>query len=85
MFLHAAGEFFQDGNIDYEKPDILKHIDVKTQLKHMCRESTRNHLLDLDPYTHLFNRIPQLGLPSSLIAYLLYHMSLDALPESLKS
>ena len=31
----------------------------------------------LDPHQHLFGRIPRLGIPSSLIDYLLFNVSLD--------
>ena len=37
----------------------------------------RKHLLKLDPHTHLFSRVPQLGLPSLLTEYLLYGASLE--------
>ena len=37
----------------------------------------RKHLPHLDPRTHLFGRVPRIGLPSLLTDYLLYDMSLD--------
>ena len=43
----------------------------------LSTEAIRNHLLKLDPQTHLFGRVPQLGLPSLLIEYLLYGASLE--------
>ena len=46
-------------------------------LSHLCREVIRNHLLELDPHTHLFGRVPRLGLPAALQSYLLYHQTLD--------
>ena len=46
-------------------------------LKEVCREATRKHLLIVDPHENLFGSIPQLQLPSSLIDYLLYNISLD--------
>ena len=46
------------------------------QLKHMSRQVIRKHLIDVDPHTHLFGRIPQLPLPSALKEYLLYNISL---------
>ena len=55
---------------DYLKPPEFS-------LKHLCRETIRKHLLDIDPLENLFGRIPQLGLPSSLTVYLLYSLSLD--------
>ena len=47
------------------------------ELKHICREAIRKHLLELDPHQHLFGRIPKLGLSSVLMNYLLYGESLD--------
>ena len=46
-------------------------------LRHTCREAIRKHLMVLKPNQHLFNRIPQLGLPHIITKYLLYNMSLD--------
>ena len=46
-------------------------------LKHLCREAIRKHLIDLDPHKHLFGRIAQLGLPSIVTEYLQYDCSLD--------
>ena len=51
--------------------------DLKLCLKHLCREAIRNHLLKVEPHTHLFGRIPQLGLPSLVNEYLLYDISLN--------
>ena len=45
-------------------------------LKNLCREEIRKHLMKLTP-TSLFVRIPQLGLPSLLVSYLLYDVSLN--------
>ena len=58
--------------------DYLPQIQTKLNLKHLCREAIRKHLLKLDLHTHLFYRFPRLGLPSLLVEYLLYDMSLDA-------
>ena len=77
LLLYAAGETI-DGSTDAEKlPDCLKFKALKLNLKHLCREGIRNHLLDLDPHTHLFGRIPQLGLPSLLTEFLLYDAALQ--------
>ena len=72
MLLFAAGET-SDG-ISYI-PDCLQEPD-DLQLQHICRNRIRNHLLELDSHSHLFGRIPRLGLPDPLIRYLLYHVSL---------
>ena len=74
--LFAAGETL-DGIPDEKIPTCLKFNDVRLDLKHICREAVRKHLLKLDPHTHLFGRVPELGLPSLLTEYLLYHMSLN--------
>ena len=58
--------------------NYLPQIQIKFNLKHLCREVIRKHLIDLDPHTHLFGRIPRLGLPKSLTEYLLYYKSLDS-------
>ena len=77
LLLYAAGETI-DGSTDAEKlPDCLKFKALQLNLKHLCREGIRNHLLDLDPHTHLFGRIPQLRLPSSLTKFLLYNFCLE--------
>ena len=76
MLLFAAGEMV----IDFDKkrlPDILKLEEPGIQLKHICREAIRKHLLDLDPHSNLFCRIPLLGLPALVNLYLLYGESLD--------
>ena len=78
MLLFASGELL-DGEIAGCKvnasavviPEFLRH-------KHLCREAIREHLIHLDPHTHLFGRIPQLQLPSVLSKYLLCYLSLDA-------
>ena len=76
MLLYAAGETL-DGTEEEDIPEVLKFEDEKLQLKHICREAIRKHLLKLDPHQHLFGRIPKLGLPSALSKYLLFNQSLD--------
>ena len=70
-------------------PEIIKYYDEfpwlayvplyllesEMSLKNKCREAIRNHLLELDPHTNLFLRIPMMGLPPSLVRYLLYGFS----------
>ena len=62
---------------DEDIPQILKFEKERLQLKHMCRDRIRKHLIILDPNENLFGRIPELGLPSVLTEYLLYNMSLE--------
>ena len=76
ILLLVAGEKverFRDEDI----PEILKFKKERLQLKHMCRDRIRKHLIDLDAHANLFGRIAQLEIPSVLIEYLLYNMSLE--------
>ena len=75
VLLFAAGEMMiYDG---LKAQNILKSEDPGIQLKHICREAIRKHLLHLDPHQHLFGRIPRLGLPKALNQYLLHYESLE--------
>ena len=86
MLLFAAGEVINGTTFMYKDswgkekkvvvPSYLLLDDIKLNLKHLCREAIRKHLLDVDPHTNLFSRIPSLGLPSLLNEYLLYDVSL---------
>ena len=76
MLLFAAGEKIHC-SFSQRAQNILNLEDLGIQLKHMCREAIRKHLLDLDPHQHLFGRVPRLGLPELLNLYLLYGVSLD--------
>ena len=61
-----------------EVPGFLQQDpELRFCLKHLCRETIRNHLITLDRHSHLFHRIPQLGLPSGLNSYLLYNRALE--------
>ena len=81
MLLFVAGEKLKPiksrRKVVQKIPDYLKFEDIKLSLNHMCREAIRKHLIDLDPHAHLFSRIPQLPLPSSVTEYLLYNLTLD--------
>ena len=72
VMLFAGGETI--GGI---RVDIPEYLQENTSLKSICRKAIRRHLLLLNPHQHLFNRIPQLGLPSILDKYLMYNVSLD--------
>lgn len=65
--------------VQVEVPEELK---PKMELKHMCREATRKHLINLNPHQNLFSRIPQLPLPPALVKYLLFGMDLELQEES---
>ena len=88
MLLFAAGErvtgpvvegrrTYNHDIVEAQVPEYLLHKDLQMCLKHLCKEAIRNHLLELDPHTHLFGRVPRLGLPKSLMEYLLYNQTLD--------
>ena len=62
-------------------PEFLTHQAVKLELKHICRMTIREHLLKLDPHTHLFDRVPKLELAADLRDYLLFNMSLKHDPN----
>ena len=86
MLLYAAGETIDGTTVDGMRensafehvpvPDYLLHKNLKLDLRHLCREAIRKHLLVLDPHQHLFYRVPRLGLPSSLSRYLLFDIEL---------
>ena len=87
MMLFAAGEAL-DGTtvrtidnrgreVKAPVPDYLLFKDLKLCLKHLCRRAVRKHLLNVDPHTHLFGRVPRLPLPSLVSDYLLYDLSLE--------
>ena len=75
-FLYTAGETLRGTDVD-KMPEELKFEEEKLELKHICREAIRKHLLKLDPHQRLFSRIPRLGLPSVVTEYLLFNQSLD--------
>ena len=77
LLLYAAGEI-PSATVAEKVSTLLQFKPYDdTKLKHICRESIRKHLLQMSPHQHLFGRIPHLGLPPSLVNYLLYNSSLD--------
>ena len=62
------------------KSGVPKNVDKKLDLKNICRETIRCHLMSLNP-VNLFYKVDQLkstlSLPTSLCSFLLYDMSLD--------
>ena len=77
MLLFAAGERFDDRDLREKINTLFDLEECDLDLKHLCRERLRRHLIDLNPHAHLFNRIPHLGLPSLVNEYLLYDVSLE--------
>ena len=67
MLLYAAGETL-DGPLPpkrgkygiigrVEIPEYFVKLKENLELKHLCREAIRKHLIDLDPHEHLLGRI----------------------------
>ena len=80
LLLYAAGESLDGTTTDDadDKSCVLDYLHKREIcLKEFCRETIRKHLLNLDPHTHLFYRVPRLGLPTSLTQYLLFNISLN--------
>ena len=80
MLLYAAGETIDRTTDVLRKVSISEYLfqkELQLCLKNVCRNAIRKHMISLDPESHLFNRIPKLGLPPSLTEYLLYNLSLD--------
>ena len=59
-----------------ELPDYILYKRNDLNLKHICRDVIRKHLLKVSN-VNLFIRAPRLGLPSALTSYILYDVSLD--------
>ena len=82
MLLLAAGETTNDATLNVCDGDgetvEVNIVDIKqlSTLKGQSRETIRKHLLQISP-VNLFCRIPQLQLPDSITAYLLYNVSLE--------
>ena len=91
--LHAAGEKREEidekillseqvHNKEWAKRQIervreyIPDHDPTVCLKDICRRAIREHLLQMSR-VNMFMRIPRLGLPPSLVKYLLYNVSLD--------
>ena len=58
-------------------PDFFLHKELQLCLKHLCREAVRKVLINVSPHEHLFNSVPRLPLPSALVPYLPYELSLS--------
>ena len=84
MLLFAAGEMFgltysayaELGKRNYA---LLERLQKRSnlELKDICRQAIRRHLLRVNRLENLFVRIPNLEIPVTLHEYLLYHVSLD--------
>ena len=56
---------------------LLNESESELCLKHLCRNTIRKHLLELDSNGNLFVKVKKLGLPAVLGHYLLYNLSMD--------
>ena len=70
MLLYAAGEDIDTHHVD--TPDCIKDTESAFNLKLLCINSVRNHLLNLDVHGNLFSRVPYLPLPTMLKYNLLF-------------
>ena len=78
ILLVAAGEEIEEAfKRDILEAYLSREEQDETSLKHMCRESIRDHLIKTDRHRNLFLSVPKLDIPSSLSSYLLYDVSLD--------
>ena len=81
LLLYATGETLDGITVDKHDDNtscVLDYLDKREiNLKELCRETIRQHLLNLNRHHCLFNKIPQLGLLKLLTQYLLCNMSLD--------
>ena len=90
MLLLAAGETVEGNsvkrihfngysyNYTQDVPQYLQDLKkIQLSLKWVCRDIIRKKLVQSDPHTNLFIRIPKLGLPKILQSYLLYDMSVE--------
>ena len=76
--LFAAGEKIQSDEVMKAVQDCgFMEPPQETSLMNITRCAIREHLLKLDPHTHLFGRVPRLGLPAALAHCLLYDQTLD--------
>ena len=75
--LFAAGEKINRQIVESKGKKVPKHLQPQFNLKDICRRKIREHLLHLDPHTHLFSRVPKLEIPDTLRGYLLYEQKLD--------
>ena len=90
MLLYAAGEtlggptvprfgVYRSANAKYVKvPDYLLNRDIKTNLKHVCRQTIRKRLMKFSS-VNLFVKTRQLRnyLPTPMLNYLLYSVSVE--------
>ena len=87
LLLIAAGESYAGARINITEqdlnlsirvtPEYLLGTEMETNLKKLCRDRIKTHLINLDPHLNLLLRIPKLDLMFGLASYLLYDVSID--------
>ena len=60
-----------------KKPDHLKTRVATPTLKHFCRDTIRTFLTGVNPHLNLFSNVYKLGIPPSLVTFLLYDEILE--------
>ena len=73
LLLHAAGEIviIDDTMLTEFASDVYSDSN-KLTLKHQCRRTIRYQLMEVSLYKNLIVRVQKLGLPKSLVQYLLF-------------
>ena len=75
--LYAAGEKIDRQLVKARGEQIPNHLQPQLNLMDICRRRIREHLLEVDPHTHLFSRVPKLEIPDTVHGYLLYDQTLN--------
>ena len=83
LLLFPAWERIKVRAVEAKGRKVPEYLQPQLNLKDMCKRKIREHLLFLDPHTHLFGRVPRLEIPTSLHAYLLYDQTLDKKGEDI--
>ena len=74
--LRAAGDTSYLRALNSHDPDAKEQQNLRLTLRHICRETIRNHLIELNSI-NLFVKVPRLGLPLSPARFLLYNESVS--------
>ena len=74
VLLFAAGEKINTEAAAQQVPDDLQPQFI---LMNICRREIREYLLEVDPHTNFFSRVPRLGLPAPVLLYLLNGVALN--------
>ena len=74
--LRAAGDTSYRRALNSHDPVTKERQNLRLTLKHICRETIRNHLMELNSI-NLFVKVPRLNLPPALVRFLLYHESVS--------